>query len=74
LALADSFSDEQREILHRLVPAIVDTVLHHLMWTLEEHEEVSLRMGDGPDLRTISDGLTGDLEGWKESYTKRRVY
>jgi len=69
-----SFSEEERAILKRLVPEIVDTALHHLMWTLEQHDEVSLRMGTGPELRSISDGLTGDLETWKERYSKQRVY
>jgi hypothetical protein len=67
-------SPEGRDVLTRLVPAIVDTTLHHLMWTIEQHEEVSLRMADGPELRTISDGLAGDLNLWRERFSKLRFY
>lgn len=69
-----AFSVEQRKVLQELIPEIVDATLHHLMWTIEQREEVSLRMAGGPELRTVSDGLAGDLEIWKERYSQQRSY
>jgi len=63
-------SDDDRKIVVQLIPGIVDTVLHHLLWTVEQ--QVDLQLGikaeEGVEsLRDISDGLPGELytdEGW----------
>ena len=55
-------------LIERLVPQIVDTTLHHLLWTLEQEEsvDVAVKMPAGavPSLRDVSDGLAGELYGW----------
>ena len=61
------FGAERLGILHWLVPQIVDTTLHHLLWTLEQEArvEVAVRTPSSvvPNLRDASDGLAGDLYG-----------
>lgn len=61
---------EPRELalVRRLVPMIIDTALHHLLWTLEQEESVDISVRTErllvPSLRGISDGLAGELYGW----------
>jgi hypothetical protein len=65
-----SFNTEQREVLLKLVPQIVDTALHHLLFTAEQEQNLKLIMHCGDkdqNLREISDGLAGELygnQGW----------
>ena len=51
--------------IQRLVPMIVDTTLHHLLWTLEQEPSVDIAVRTQravvPSLRDISDGLAGEL-------------
>src|SRR5689334_20472734 len=58
-----SFSPEQLSVLRRLVPKIVDTALHHLLWTLDQSEWVDVVVrSDGEadvSVRDASDGLAG---------------
>ena len=58
----------QMALIQRLLPQVVDTVLHHLLWTLEQEEsiDVAVRTAEGlvPSLREVSDGLAGELYGW----------
>ena len=73
-----SFSSEQQDkIVNWLVPDIADTVLHHLLWTLEQTEcvqiGISLENQDVKDLKQVSDGLAGELyskEGWIARFSK----
>jgi len=63
-------------LIERLVPKIVDTVLHHLVWTLEQVEDVDiavhLRNGSVPSLREVIDGLAGELYDWIEWFSSRQ--
>ena len=63
----------QIALIERLVPMIVDTVLHHLLWTLEQVEDVdiSVQLPNGvvPSLREVSDGLAGELYDWIEWFS-----
>jgi hypothetical protein len=75
--LLDMFSDEQRRAFLSLVPSIVDTVLHHLLWMFDQEEDVQLGMNVGDrqiqNLKDISDGLVGELysdEGWIARFSK----
>ena len=57
---------EDRALLKRLVPRIVDTTLHHLLWSLEQSDDI--RVAVELDKRTVnvaeeSDGLPGELQG-----------
>ena len=65
-----SLSDKEKELIRRLVPKIVDTTLHHLLWTLEQDDSLELLVNSGTkkeNIAEISDGLTGELyteDGW----------
>ena len=70
-AMITSFSEDDKKVLTRLIPMIVDTALHHALWTLEGESRVGLcyesETGEKVDIKTSSDGLSGELyssEGW----------
>jgi len=69
-------SAEDKEIVTQIIPGIVDTVLHHLLWTVEQNADLQLgiRTDQGIEsLREISDGLPGELysdEGWIARFSK----
>ena len=65
-----SFSPEQIQFIINLFPKIVDTTLHHLLWTLEQ-EDINVLVKDEENkflnIKEISDGLAGELyteDGW----------
>lgn len=64
----------QLEIIRQLVHRIVDTTLHHLLWTLEQEKsiDVSVRLGEEVigSLRDLSDGLAGELYNWAPRFSK----
>jgi hypothetical protein len=69
--------ENQQAVFLQLVPDVVDTVLHHLLWTFEQVEDVDIavRLDDQtvPSLREASDGLAGELysdEGWIARFSK----
>lgn len=73
-------SEEQRQVFLSLVPEIVDTVLHHLLWTFEQEDDVRIGVvADDEDiasLNDVSDGLAGELysdEGWIARFSKEKV-
>lgn len=74
-----SFSEEQRAVILCLVPDIVDTVLHHLLWTFEQEEGIRIGVTVGnddiPSLKDVSDGLAGELpsdEGWIARFSREK--
>jgi hypothetical protein len=76
-SILDRFPDTAKELLPSLVPEIVDSVLHHLLWALEQSDDVSVRVQVGNEdvrnLRDASDGLAGELysdEGWIARFSK----
>lgn len=69
---------EQMEVLRSLVPQIVDTTLHHLLWTLEQNENIDVAVKTPTEsvksIRDVSDGLSGEVygdDGWISSYSKK---
>lgn len=65
------------EVFLSLVPEIVDRVLHHLLWTLEQSDTMRIAVQAGDEsvenLRDVSDGLAGELhgdEGWIARFSK----
>jgi hypothetical protein len=66
------FTPEQKEILCKLIPQIIDTSLHNLLFTAEQERSLRILMdnpewGAAQDMREISDGLAGELcgeRGW----------
>ncbi|MGA3282913.1 MAG: epimerase [Verrucomicrobiota bacterium] len=74
-----SLTPEQRDTLCNLIPLIVDTTLHHLLFTAEQERSLQLII-DNPgesaahNLRDISDGLSGELygkHGWIARFSKK---
>jgi len=55
-------------LIGHLVPQIIDTTLHYLLWTLEQDEAIDIavttKTGRVPSLREVSDGLAGELFDW----------
>jgi hypothetical protein len=69
------FSPEQLEFLHRLLPRVVDTALHHFLWTVEEEPRIHVEyMTDAGHIvpKDRSDGLTVDYVGWVERFSKKK--
>lgn len=75
-SIVRDFSENDKQILSQLVPGIVDTVLHHLLWMAEQELDIQLgiKSADGTeDLRDISDGLPGELyssDGWIARFSR----
>lgn len=71
--------DASAAMVSRLIPAVVDTVIHHLLWTLEQEQRldlvVRLEKASVSNLRDVSDGLPGELyteEGWIARFSRER--
>jgi hypothetical protein len=68
---------EQQEVFRQILPQIVDSVLHHLLWILEENEDIELNVKTSvgfQNIAKISDGLTGEpfgKNGWIAMYSKK---
>lgn len=76
--LLSGYSPEQIEVLKKLVPRVVDTTLHHLLWTVEQLDALKLSLsGDEGipfDIKELSDGLPGELygdRGWIKRFSKK---
>jgi len=66
-------------ILRKVIPRIVDTTLHHLLWTLEQESALNLSIETESDsfsnVCDASDGLSGELygkRGWIARFSKER--
>ncbi len=57
--------DVHRTAVHRLIPYIVDTVLHYMLWMFEQEQSLQVMVHDTNgvpvDLRAVE---LGDLEGY----------
>lgn len=78
-ALLASLIPDQVEVVKQLLPQIVDTTLHHLLWVLEQERSIEVRTGVGEgqpqSVRDLSDGLPGELyssNGWIARYSRQR--
>ena len=74
--LVSSLDDSEKAIMHQLIPSIVDTTLFYLLFMFEEEKRLRVIMMDNnnspKDLRSISDGLGGELYGWIPRFSKER--
>lgn len=66
------------EKVKRIIPHVVDTVIHNFLWALEQEKAVGLWIeADGqvtPSIREVSDGLTGELygeRGWIAKFSRK---
>lgn len=70
------FSKEQVDVIRWIIPQIVDTTLHHLLWTLDQEKLIDVAVKTDseiiPSIKEISDGLAGDLYNWRMSFSKQR--
>ncbi|GAC44241.1 hypothetical protein [Paenibacillus popilliae] len=73
-----SFNPEQIQFIINLFPKIVDTTLHHLLWTLEQEEDVNVLIKNDENMflniKEISDGLAGELyteDGWISRFSNK---
>jgi len=73
-----SFNPEQKAAVLQLIPQIVDTTLHHLLFTLDQEPSLRLTMiGPGTpaeNVRDLSDGLTGEPfgnHGWIAKFSTK---
>jgi hypothetical protein len=74
-----SVDTQMRLVLLSLVPQIVDTTLHHLLWTVEQERSVDIvtkgENGIAHSIRDVSDGLAGELyseQGWIVRFSNKR--
>jgi hypothetical protein len=71
-----SFDAQQMEVVHYLIPKIVDTTLHYLLFALEGEKsiEIAVHLEDRvvPDLKKVSDGLAGDMLDWIPLFSAER--
>lgn len=73
-------SEADKKLFSQLIPGVVDTVLHHLLWTVEQESDlyVGVETDNGiENLREISDGLPGELysdEGWIARFSKEHRF
>lgn len=72
-------SPKEIEVLRWLVPQVVDTTLHHLLWALEQddHVKVAVETDDSvtASISEESDGLPGELygdRGWIARLSEQR--
>ena len=74
--LLRNVSEADKRLVLQLIPGVVDTVLHHLLWAAEQESDlhVGIKMKNGiEELRDISDGLPGELytdEGWISRFSE----
>src|SRR5215467_865924 len=51
---------DAKSICSALIPQVIDTVLHHLLWTLEQRKDIRLEVLEDSqfiDVNEVSDGL-----------------
>src|SRR5512138_1067219 len=70
---------QAQAFISTLVPQIVDTTLHHLLWTLEQVDTVRVAVETAdepvPDIKEVSDGLSGEVygpDGWMARFSSQR--
>jgi hypothetical protein len=75
-ALGKGSSPDQ--VLREILPSIVDTTLHYLLWSIEQSRTVKLMVqvqGNEYDAAKVSDGLPGELyseDGWIARFSSER--
>ena len=68
-----TLTPEQKELFSRLLPQIVDTTLHNLLWSLEQTPTTQI-VSNGSNVASESDGLAGELygnRGWISRFSSK---
>jgi hypothetical protein len=71
----ERLGEAERELVNELIPRVVDTTLHQLLWAIEQTPRITLAIeSDGAtvNLARVSDGLPGDLVGWISGFSRER--
>ncbi len=75
--LIEMLSPEQRHALERIVPVLVDSVMHYTLWMFEQEETLRIQVlaegAETADLAAESDGLAGEPygdDGWIARFSK----
>ena len=70
----NKLSEEQKLLINKIIPQIVDLSLHNMLCMFEEHNEFQIVI-DRENIAEISDGLSGELytsDGWIEKFSEQR--
>ncbi|MFG0292013.1 MAG: hypothetical protein ACF8MJ_02540 [Phycisphaerales bacterium JB050] len=74
-------SDKERASIKTILPGIVDSVLHNMLFLLESDETLTLTVstdnGTSESIAEVSDGLAGELptaDGWIARFSSERHY
>ncbi|HEX8617171.1 MAG TPA: epimerase [Thermoanaerobaculia bacterium] len=70
-------SPDVQRLIGDLIPKIVDTTMHHLLWALNQEEDsvqvhVEDDSGDLVNVNERSDGLPGELYEWLPRFSRQR--
>jgi len=78
-ALVSGLGPDGKKLLREIIPEVVDTTLHYMMFLLEQGDfhglTLALTTEDGdtcPNVSEVSDGLSGDLLSWTPAFSKQR--
>jgi len=75
-----SLDESARAVIKELVARVATTTLHHLLWGLEQTDDLALAFetaGNVANLKEISDGLPGELygaKGWIARFGKEGTF
>jgi hypothetical protein len=75
LSMVSSFSDDQIETINKLVPFVIDGIMHDLLYLFEESDWIKISLQTQNETVTdIRDETGGDLQGyafiWAEEFSK----
>ncbi|MBD5135552.1 MAG: epimerase [Lachnospiraceae bacterium] len=67
-------SDEQRLVIEKIIPQIVDLSIHNMLCMIEENANIDMQV-ENEIISELSDGLAGELyteDGWIQRFSKQR--
>ena len=77
----DDFSEKNVVFIRDLIPEIVDTTIHYLLFGIEQNDDIEIVVEDENGARTRmseeSDGLAGELyssDGWIAQFSNEDVF
>ena len=70
-----SLDADQIDAIRKLIPDVINTAMHHFLWTLEQADGIDVAVRtDGeavPSIKEVSDGLAGELPGWISRFSSK---